>query len=61
MKKVITSALVALALVGSAVGASAAVSYPGTHSELYVPFPGPHASLDQTLNFWQQFADRDRN
>lgn len=48
MKKIIGSTLVAIALIGSAVSASAAP----------VQVPGHDASLQQNLNFWQQFADR---
>lgn len=45
MKKIIGSALVAIALIGSAVSASA------------TPVPGHDASLQESLSFWQQFAD----
>jgi len=45
MKKIIGSALVAIALIGSVAGASAA------------PFPGHDATLSESLAFWQQFGD----
>lgn len=45
MKKIIGSALVAIALIGSAVSASA------------TPVPGPDASLTESLNFWAQFSN----
>jgi hypothetical protein len=45
MKKIIGSALVAIALIGTAVSASAA------------PFPGQDSTLSETLNFWAQFSD----
>jgi hypothetical protein len=48
MKKIIGSTLVAIALIGSAVSVSAAPAQ----------VPGHDASLQQSLNFWQQFADR---
>ena len=51
MKKIIGSALVALALVGSVATASAGSTY---NSE---KFPDHSASLSQSLAFWQQFSD----
>jgi hypothetical protein len=51
MKKIIGSALVALALIGSVATASAAPSYDPDN------FPGPQSSLSETLNFWAQFGD----
>ncbi|MBX2805413.1 MAG: hypothetical protein KTR19_05540 [Hyphomicrobiales bacterium] len=47
MKKVITSAVVAIALIGSAVSASATT------------VPAKDASLKENLSFWSQFADND--
>ena len=51
MKKIIGSALVALALIGSVATASAAPAYNDDN------FPGPQSSLSETLNFWAQFGD----
>jgi hypothetical protein len=51
MKKIISSAFVALVLVGSVATASAAPEYSDNN------FPGPHSSLSETLNFWAQFSD----
>lgn len=49
MKKIIGTALVAVALIGSAVSASA------------VEVPGHDATLQESLSFWQEFADRNSN
>lgn len=46
MKKVLSAALVSLALIGTAATAFA------------VEVPGTDAPLKETLNFWQEFADR---
>ena len=45
MKRILSAALVSLALISSVTTASA------------IPFPAQDAPLQQHLNFWQQFGD----